>query len=511
MKHSPLSGVPLILVTLALSLAVFMQVLDTTIANVALPTIAGNLGAATSQGTWVITSFAVANAISVPLTGWLARRFGEVRVFVGATLLFVLTSLLCGIAPSLGFLVVFRILQGAVAGPMIPLSQSLLMAAYPPEKRSMALALWSMTIVVAPIVGPILGGIISDNWHWGWIFFINIPVGLTAAWVSWRQLKHRETERVIQPIDGIGLALMVLGVGALQMMLDLGEDADWFSSTEIVVLAVVSAVCLSYFVIWEWGEKHPIVDLQLFRDRNFSVGVITTSAAFMVYMGAVVLLPLVLQTQLGYTATWAGLATAPIGIFPILLSPIIGKFGNRLDMRVLVTFSFTIYASCFFWRSEFTAQTDFMSVFWPQFCQGLGVAMFFMPLTTITLSHMAGHQIASAAGISNFVRILAGGIGTSIITNMWDNREALHHSRLVEAVTPYNDTAQQTLKGLNNIGLNGAQQAGYLDKIIAQQSHIMGSNDVFWLCGIVFLILIVLVWFAKPPFGTKSSKGGGAH
>ena len=510
MTHAPLKGLPLVLVTLALSMAVFMQVLDSTIANVALPTIAGNLGAATSQGTWVITSFAVANAISVPLTGWLAKRYGEVKVFVGATLLFVVASFLCGIAPSLELLVVFRIMQGAVAGPMIPLSQSLLMASYPPQKRAMALALWSMTIIVAPIFGPILGGIISDNWHWGWIFFINIPIGIAAAWVAWRQLKHRETDIARMPIDRIGLALLVVGVGALQMMLDRGKELDWFASAEIITLAVVALVSLSYFIVWELDAEHPIVDLRLFQDRNFTVGVLALSLAFMVYMGAIVLLPLVLQTQLGYTATWAGLATAPIGIFPVLLSPLIGKFGNRLDMRWLVSISFAVYAGCFFWRSEFTAQMSFWDVFWPQFVQGIGMAMFFMPLTAITLSRMPAHQIASASGISNFVRILCGGIGTSIVTTLWERRSALHHARLTESITPYADSTTAALNGLQQLGLDAQQQAAALNRTISQQSSIIGSNELFWLCGALFLLLIAVVWFAKPPFGGGGG-GGGAH
>ena len=347
MAHPPLRGASLVWVTLALSIAVFMQVLDSTIANVALPTISGNLGAATSQGTWVITSFAVANAISVPLTGWLAKRFGEVKTFVTSTALFVLASWLCGIAPSLEVLILFRVMQGAVAGPMIPLSQSLLLAAYPPEKRPMALALWSMTIIVAPIFGPILGGIISDNWHWGWIFFINIPIGVFAVWVAYKQLHHRETEIKHQPIDYLGLSLLVLGVGALQMMLDRGKELDWFASTEIIVLCVIAVVSLAYLIVWELGSEYPIVDLKLFKDRNFTVGVVSLSLAFMVYMGAIVLLPLVMQTQLGYTATWAGLAAAPIGILPVILSPLIGKFGGRMDMRILVTMSFLTYAACF--------------------------------------------------------------------------------------------------------------------------------------------------------------------
>ncbi len=511
MNPSVLQGSRLILVTLALSLAVFMQVLDSTIANVTLPTIAGNLGAATSQGTWVITSFAVANAISVPLTGWLARRFGEVRVFLSSTIAFVIASWLCGLAPNLEMLVLFRVLQGAVAGPMIPLSQSLLLACYPPEKRPMALALWAMTIIVAPIFGPILGGIISDNWHWGWIFFINIPIGGAAAWMAWRGLKGRETGTEKKPIDRMGLVLLVLGVGALQMMLDRGRELDWFASSEIIALAVIAVVCLVYFVVWEWDAEHPVIDLSLFRDRNFSVGVITTSLAFMVYMGTIVLLPLVLQTQLGYTATWAGLAAAPIGIFPVLLSPIIGKLGYRLDMRVLVSISFAVYAGCFFWRTLFNAEMDFWDVFWPQFIQGIGMAMFFMPLTTITLSNIPAHKMAAASSLSNFMRILAGGIGTSAVTTMWERREALHQTRLTEQINPYADNTVGMIETMRRMGLNEQQINMSLSQVISQQGYIIGSNEIFWFSGMLFLALIGLVWMAKPPFGVSGQNGGGAH
>lgn len=509
MAYAPLKGLTLAVVSIALSMAVFMQVLDSTIANVALPTITGNLGAATSQGTWVITAFAVANAISVPLTGWLAQRYGEVKVFVLSTLSFVMASFLCGIAPSLELLVFFRVLQGAVAGPILPLSQSLMMSVYPPEKRPMALAIWSMMIVVAPILGPILGGVISDNWHWGWIFFINIPIGMVAGWVAWQQLKHRETPIIHKPIDSIGLSLMVIGIGSLQMMLDRGHELDWFSSNEIIVLAILTVICLSYFIIWECYAKFPIVDLKLFRDRNFTVGVLTLSTAFMTYMSAIVLLPLVLQTELGYTATWSGLATAPIGFFPVLLSPLIGKFGYRLDMRVLVTISFTIYAGCFFWRSHFNAEMDFMNVFWPQFIQGIGMAMFFMPLTQITLSRMSGSQIAEAASIANFIRLLGGSMGTSMVNVLWDKREALHHTQLVEAINPYNELSKQSIQGMTQMGMNDLQPLQALEQTITQQARIMGANDLFWLYGVIFLALIAMVWFARAPFAQSGDHGGG--
>lgn len=507
----PLQGAKLVWVTIALSLAVFMQVLDSTIANVALPTIAGNLGSSIAQGTWVITSFAVANAISIPLTGWLAKRFGEVRVFLWSTSLFVLASWLCGISQSLPMLIFFRIMQGAVAGPMIPLSQSLLLACYPPAKRAMALGLWSMVIVVAPIFGPILGGFISDNWHWGWIFFINIPVGVFAIVVSFYGLQGRESTTFKLPIDRIGLALLIVGVGALQMMLDRGKELDWFNSTEIIVLCSIAVVCLTYLVVWEVGHDNPIIDLSLFKDRNFTVGTLVISLAFMIYLGTIVLLPLVLQTQLGYTAIWAGLATAPIGIFPVLLLPFLGKYGNRLDMRILVSISFTAYALCFFWRTSFESEMGFAHVVLPQFWQGVGVALFFMPLTAITLSHMRSDQIAAAAGLSNFLRTLAGGIGTSFITTLWERRSVLHHVRLTEEITVYNPIDIDWLNRLSALGMDEIARAAVLNRIIEQQSRIMGSNEVFWLSGILFIGLIAVVWLAKPPFGMGGGDAGGAH
>ena len=377
----PLQGGALAILTLALSLATFMLVLDSTIANVAIPTIAGDLGASSSQGTWVITSFGVANAISIPITGWLAKRFGEVRLFLIATLLFVLASWLCGIANSLEMLIVFRVLQGAVAGPIIPLSQSLLLNNYPPEKRGMALAFWSMTIVVAPICGPILGGWISDNIHWGWIFFINVPIGLAVVLISWKVLEGRESRISHQPVNTVGLILLALGVGALQLMLDQGRELDWFNSTEIIVLTIIAAIGLIALIIWELTDDNPVVDVSLFKSRNFTVGCVSTSLAFLVYSGTVVLIPLLLQQVYDYTATWAGLAAAPVGLLPILLAPIIGKFGNKIDMRILITVSFMVYALTFYWRAvTFEPEMTFMDVALPQFVQGLAVACFFSRL-----------------------------------------------------------------------------------------------------------------------------------
>ena len=500
----PLQGGALAMLTLVLSLATFMLVLDSTIANVAIPTIAGDLGASSSQGTWVITSFGVANAISIPITGWLAKRFGEVRLFLIATLLFVLASWLCGIANSLEMLIVFRVLQGAVAGPIIPLSQSLLLNNYPPEKRGMALAFWSMTIVVAPICGPILGGWISDNIHWGWIFFINVPIGLAVVLISWKILEGRESRISHQPVNTIGLILLALGVGALQLMLDQGRELDWFNSTEIVVLTIIAAVGLIALIIWELTDDNPVVDVSLFKSRNFTVGCVSTSLAFLVYSGTVVLIPLLLQQVYNYTATWAGLAAAPVGLLPILLAPIIGKFGNKIDMRILITVSFMVYALTFYWRAvTFEPEMTFMDVALPQFVQGLAVACFFMPLTTITLSGLPPEKMASASSLFNFLRTLAGSIGTSLTTFIWYNREAVHHTQLTEVINPYNPISQQFFQTMGSFGLSEEQTASYLARQITAQGFIIGANEIFLVSAITFISLVALIWFAKPPFSSK--------
>ena len=500
----PLQGGALAMLTLVLSLATFMLVLDSTIANVAIPTIAGDLGASSSQGTWVITSFGVANAISIPITGWLAKRFGEVRLFLIATLLFVLASWLCGIANSLEMLIVFRVLQGAVAGPIIPLSQSLLLNNYPPEKRGMALAFWSMTIVVAPICGPILGGWISDNIHWGWIFFINVPIGLAVVLISWKILEGRESRISHQPVNTIGLILLALGVGALQLMLDQGRELDWFNSTEIVVLTIIAAVGLIALIIWELTDDNPVVDVSLFKSRNFTVGCVSTSLAFLVYSGTVMLIPLLLQQVYNYTATWAGLAAAPVGLLPILLAPIIGKFGNKIDMRILITVSFMVYALTFYWRAvTFEPEMTFMDVALPQFVQGLAVACFFMPLTTITLSGLPPEKMASASSLFNFLRTLAGSIGTSLTTFIWYNREAVHHTQLTEVINPYNPISQQFFQTMGSFGLSEEQTASYIARQITAQGFIIGANEIFFVSAITFISLVVLIWFAKPPFSSK--------
>lgn len=504
-SYPPLQGVQLLLGTIAVSLAVFMNVLDTSIANVAIPTISCDLGVSSDQGTWVITSFAVANAISVPLTGWLTQRIGQVRLFLASIVLFVISSWLCGLAPSLPFLLAARVLQGAVAGPMIPLSQSLLLASYPRAKAPMALALWSMTTLVAPVVGPILGGWISDNYSWPWIFYVNVPVGIVAALVTWTIYRKRESAVRQAPIDRVGLALLVIWVGSLQIMLDKGKDLDWFSSTTIVVLALTAAISFVAFVIWELTEKYPVVDLSLFKGRNFTGGTVALSVGYGLYFGNLVLLPLWLQTDLGYTATQAGLVLAPVGFFAVLLMPLTGRYLPRTDPRYIATAAFLVFALCFWMRSRYTTGVDQWSLMLPTFIQGIGMAGFFVPLVSLTLVGLTPDRIPAASGLSNFVRIMCGGIGTSIFETAWDHRTAFHHARLTEPMGANNPVLTQTLHQAQNLGLNSQQASGLVNSVINQQAAQLGVNDLFYLSSLIFVGLIALIWITKPERGGSAS------
>jgi DHA2 family multidrug resistance protein len=508
----PLEGAALILGTIALSLATFMNVLDTSIANVSIPAISGDVGVSTSQGTWVITSFAVANAIAVPLTGWLTQRFGAVRLFTTAIVLFVLASLACGLAPNLQMLILFRVVQGAVAGPMIPLSQTLLLASYPKARSGVALGLWSMTTLVAPVVGPLLGGYITDNISWPWIFYINIPVGLLTAYVSWMLYRKRETPTRKLPVDTVGLALLVIWVGSLQVMLDKGKELDWFNSSQIVALSITATLGFALFLVWELVEnKHPIVDLSLFKRRNFTSGAIAISVGYGVFFGNVVILPLWLQTQMGYTATEAGFMTAPVGLLAILITPILGRNMSRLDPRMVASVAFFIFACVSFMRAGFNTQIDPAHIIVPTIIQGAAMATFFLPLLSLTLSGLPPERIAAASGLSNFVRITAGAIGASVVTTLWDNRSAQHHAYLTENISRYSANTDQAVHSLVAGGLTNPQAVGYVERLLDAQAHMLGAADVFWLSGVIFLFLMVGVWIAKPEKAAPAVDAAGAH
>jgi len=503
----PLQGAALAVTAIALAMGTFTQVLDTTIANVSLPTIAGNLGASTDQSTWIITSFVVANGIGVPVTGWLMNRYGVVKIFVLSMLGFTIASLLCGIAWSLESLVFFRTLQGALSGPIIPGSQALMLSIFPHNRRTTALAIWSITTLVAPICGPILGGYISDTWHWGWIFLINVPVGLTVAALCWANLERRETATRKLPIDVVGLALLVIWAGALQVMLDTGKNDDWFGSTWIIVLAIVSVIGFGAFLLWELTEEHPAVDLSLFKDRNFTLGTILFCLGNGIFLANMLLIPLWLQTQLGYTATWAGLVSAPTGAIAILITPLAVGMMSRFDARWVATTAFAASALSYFMRASLTADASFLAIAVPLMVQGISSGSFFIATVSILLDSVPPQKIPAATSLSNFARIIASGFSVSLVATFWDRREAFHQSHMADLTSGFTPALNNVLLSLRDMGLSDLAAKTAVTHSMIGQAYLLASLDMFtvsaWLC----LAAIVIVWLchkARPhgtPFG----------
>ncbi|UJF16956.1 DHA2 family efflux MFS transporter permease subunit [Vibrio sp. SS-MA-C1-2] len=491
---SDLDAIPkskLILIALATSMATFMMVLDTSIANVAVPTIAGNLGVSNDQGTWVITAFGAANAISMPMTGFLSRRFGEVKLFCIAVISFIIASILCGMSTSMEMLIFFRVLQGAVSGSIAPLSQSILLRNFPREKHGLAMALWSMTVVVAPILGPILGGILTDNYSWSWIFFINIPVGIISCGIIYALLRNEDTKTEKTAIDYVGITLLVLAAGSLQMMLDLGKDRDWFASNLIVVLAVIAVISWGVMIIWEWYHDSPVVNFRFFKRRNFLVAVVVMCLGYMVYFGSTVLLPLWLQGVMGYTATWSGFAVAPVGIFAVLSAPIIGKLVQKIDLRFILSYGFIIFGIVGFWRATFNTDAPFIYIMLPQLALGLGTLSFFVPLQNLVVTSVDKDNIADAVAFSTFFRTLAGSISSSVVMTLWDNRMELHHARIAERFTMDNQGAMSIIEQLGH-------NLSAVNQVIIKQAYMLSTSDLFWASGILCIGLIPLVWLAKP-------------
>lgn len=506
--QKPIRGVYLFFLTFALGLGTFIQVLDTSIANVSIPSISGILGASTTQGAWVITAFSVSNAIVLPLTGWLAKRIGQVRLFVWSTFLFSIASWLCGLSQTLGELIFFRVIQGAVAGSLIPLSQALLVNNYPTDKKGLALSFWAMIVIVAPIVGPILGGWITDNYGWEWIFYINIPLGFISSIATFRLLKGRETPKEKSRVDYVGFILMTLGIGSLQILLEQGNQLDWFSSNIIILLAIITVIALTYFIIWEKTDTAPVVDLNLFKKRNFRNATIVACIGMFTFFGGMVSTPLWLQNNQGYTPFWAGVAIAPIGFFSLIITPIIGKYMQRLDLRMVVTFSFAVFAITFFWFSTFTTQVTINDILFSRLMQGLGLSCFFVPLVAIALSEISPAEFASASGIFNFLRLLCGaGFGTALSINLWDRRTIYHHSNLASVL---DETRLAPYSPINIYQTTGADQllaAAKLDDLVINQAAMLALNDVFYAFAWLSLIAIPFLWFTKPPF----VKGGVSH
>ena len=510
---APLQGAERMLGAVMLAAATFMVVLDITVANVSVATIAGDLGVSATQGTWIVTSYAAAQAIAMPLTGWLTRRFGQVRLIVASVLLFTAASWLCGLAQSLETLVAFRVLQGLVAGPMVPVSQSLLLATFGPGGAGMALAVWSMTATLAPITGPIIGGYITEQISWPWIFYINVPVGLLAGGMIWLLYRERETPRQRVPVDVVGLVLLTVWVAALQVMLDKGKELDWFASWEIVALACVAGLGFALFLAWELLDNpHPVVDLQLLRDRDFWTGTATLSVGYAVFFGAIVVLPLWLQQYMGYPQIWAGLMMMPFGVLALVLAPLVARTLHLVDARLVACLGFLVFALVSFMRAEFTLQVDWMGIALPMFVQGAGNVMFFLPLTALALRGMTPERMPGATGLQNFLRYMGGAVGASLAVTLWDDRAKLHRAQLAEHLVRGAPDTEAALGALRAQGFTADQSLAQLDHALDAQARMLSTIDLFWLSGVLFLALAVLVWLANPPrAAAKMQLATGSH
>jgi DHA2 family multidrug resistance protein len=494
-KEEP-RGLLLVSIVFILAMANFLAILDLTIVNVLVPHISGALAVATSDGTWVITSYAVAEAIMVPLTGWLAERFGPVRVFVLCIAGFGVFSLFCGLATSLPMLIAFRVLLGICGGPLIPLSQTLLLQIVPPRHETAALAAWSTTTIIAPIIGPVLGGVIGDNWGWEWAFYFKIPLALALSFFAWRLLAAHETATKKAPVDYVGLGLLVLWVGALQIMLGNGQNLDWFNSDFIVALLVTTVLGFIAFVIWELTDNAPVVNLRIFSNRAFSVSMVVIALAFASLFGAVVLVPLWLQTDMGYTATLAGYNAAFAGIFSVLAAPMTAALMTRIDHRALVTAGLLLGALSTLVRVFFTADMTFEQLLWPQVAQGLAFPLIVIPLMDMSVSSLPAEDTASGAGQFNFIRTLASAISTAAVVAVWVNAIDVNKAALVGGL----HNPQAMIARVQAGGFSHDKALNLLDLLVQQQAVMLGTNQTFLAVSIVMLVAAAAVWLApKPP------------
>lgn len=486
---------------IVLALSNFMVVLDLTIANVSVPHIAGNLGITPEQGTWVITSYAVAEAICVPLTGWLAQRLGTVRLFTMAMFGFGLFSLMCGLSMTLGMLVAFRIGQGICGAPLMPLSQTLMLQVFPPEKRGMAMGLWAMTTLLGPAFGPILGGFISDNYSWHWIFLINIPIALACTMAARLLLTPIESEKRKLPIDAVGLALLIFWIGSLQIMLDIGRDHDWFGDPLIVALAIMAALGFLVFVIWEMTEEHPIVDLRIFRHRGFTAGVVTLALCFGAYFASIVIIPQWLQISMGYTATQAGIVTAFTAMTALSTSQVAAKMMDRVDPRLMISASVAWLGLMSLARAGWTSGADFWTLSIPQILQGFAMPFFMIPLTTVSLSSVEPRETASAAGLQNFLRTMAIAVSTSLALTIWSSSQRVAQSELVSKIQPAD--VQDQLAGM---GMPAEQARQVIGSIVEQEAVMLAVNHTFMVTAVVLFVAAALVWISpKPKMGVELS------
>jgi DHA2 family multidrug resistance protein len=505
------------LVAVVVALAAFMEVLDTSIANVALPYMAGSLGASNDQSTWVLTSYLVSNAIILPMTGWLAGAVGRKRFFASCLVIFTVSSLLCGFAPSLGFLLLFRVLQGAGGGGLQPMAQAILADTFPPEKRGLAFALYGITAIMAPTIGPTLGGWITFNYSWRWIFFINLPVGV-FTWLLVRRFVEdppylQRLKAAGVKLDYVGIALLTIGIGALQILLDKGQEDDWFGSRFITTLVVVSAACLISLVVWEWFNKAPIIDVRMFKNFNFA------SASLMMFMlgillfSSLVLMPQFLQTLLGYTSELAGLALSAGGVVLLIEMPIVGQLTTKLQARRLIGFGWLALSIAMFYSTKrIDLQISFNAAVWLRIAQVIGLGFLFVPITLVAYIGIAPEKNNAVAGIVNFMRNMGSSVGTSLVTTVVARRSQLHHLRLVEKARMGNLNFTNSAQGLTQQFVNGglgrheALSAAYarIYQSLQAQAATLAYIDTFMVLSVASAIMFCLSFALK-----KNDPGGG--
>lgn len=510
------SGVAPGVVALSVMLATFMEVLDSTVVNVSLPHIAGNLSATIDESTWVLTSYLVSNAIVLPATGWFSRLFGRKRFYMVCVAAFTVSSFLCGLAPSLGWLVFFRILQGLGGGALQPISQAILLESFPVARRGIGMAIFGVGVVFAPIIGPTLGGWITDTYSWRWIFFINIPVGMLALTLTQVNIADPPyLQRGVGKIDYMGLGLLAVGIGALQIVLDKGQREDWFQSTWIVELSILSVVCLIGLIIWELKTHQPIMELSVFKVRNYAPGVILIFTLGIALYGSMVLIPVFLQTLLGYSATQSGLALSPGGVGTLIFMPIVGYMVGKVDARYMVTLGLILLAVSMFMMSHISLQSGFWNIVWPRIIMGVGLAFLFVPLATVTFTFMPTEKTGNATGIFNLMRNIGGSVGIAAVTTILANRSQFHQARLVENVSLYNPNYQVvTSKAISQLMSMGqsiwaAQQEalGITFTNILRQAMTMSFIDCFWILGVAMLVMIPIVFIMKKGEGGAGPMG----
>jgi DHA2 family multidrug resistance protein len=499
------------IITLTVMLPTLIEIIDTSVVNVALDHIRGSLSAGLDESTWTITSYLVSNAIIIPMSGWLSRRFGRKRYLMFSIAMFTVSSFLCGSAWSLESLVFFRILQGIGGGALQPISQSILLETFPPKQHGIAMAAFGVGIMFGPIVGPLLGGWITDNWSWHWIFYINVPIGIISIFLAAMFITdppYMKGEKM--KVDYWGLALLAVGLGALQVVLDKGQQDNWFDTSYIVLLTAIAVICISLFIIVElFYAEHPIVDLRTFRNRSFRIGNAVMFFGFFNLFASIVLLPIYLQTLMGYTSYLSGVVLGPGGIATLISLPIAGYLVTKVNPKMLLTFGMIVNAYATYLMSNFTLTADFATVIWPRVVLGIGMGFFFIPLTTLTMSGIPKEEMGNASSIYNLLRNLGGSFGVAFVTTILARRAQFHQNRLVEQVTPfdpnYQMTMQQNMQYLHARGVPDAQlESGSLAMIyqeLLRQASMMSFNDAFLLtCGIM-LLMLPLIQFMKRPKG----------